>query len=248
MAWGSDVYAADRRRLWQCRYALRHSDVAMADSADLLERLIELGAERDSAYLMRWGVDLERFAPADRAAAKQELGLRDAPLVLSARGAAPVYNPEVVLEASALLRERLPEAQLLLKSPGEPAGGELPPGVHSAGSVPYERLPLYFQAADACVSIPRSDSSPRSVWEAMACGCPCVLSDLPWTRELIEDGRQALLVEPRPEPVAAALERVLGDAALAETLRAQGRRIIELHHDRDAEMNRLEGLYAGLAS
>jgi len=179
MAWGSDVYAADRRRLLQCRYALRHSDVAMADSADLLDRLIELGAQRDSAYLMRWGVDLERFAPADRAAAKRELGLPDAPLVLSPRGGAPVYNPDVVLSAFELLRERVPDAQLLLKSPGEPAGGNLPPGVHSAGGVPYERLPAYFQAADVCLSIPRSDSSPRSVWEAMACGCPCVLSDLP---------------------------------------------------------------------
>ncbi len=32
----------------------------------------------------------------------------------------------------------------------------------------------YYQAADVCVSIPSSDSSPRSVWEAMACGCPVV--------------------------------------------------------------------------
>ena len=48
--------------------------------------------------------------------------------------------------------------------------------------------------------------------------------------------------------MAAALQRVLGDATLAETLRAEGRRVVELHHDRDAEMDRLSRLYASLAS
>ena len=63
MAWGSDVYAADRRRLLQCRYALRRSDVAMADSRALLDRLVELGAAPERAQLMRWGVDLDLFSP-----------------------------------------------------------------------------------------------------------------------------------------------------------------------------------------
>ena len=248
MAWGSDVYAADRRRLLQCRYALRRSEVAMADSQDLLDRLVELGAAPERTYLMRWGVDLGAFAPApDRAAAKRELGLPEAPIVLSHRGPAPVYNPGVVLSAFERLRERVPDALLLLKNPGEPTR-ELPPGVLTVGHVPYERLPTYFQAADLCLSIPRSDSSPRSVWEAMACGCPCVLSDLPWTRELIEDGRHALLVRAEPEPTAAALERVLTDRALAETLAVEGRRLVERHHDRDVEMGRLIELYSTVAA
>jgi glycosyltransferase involved in cell wall biosynthesis len=250
MAWGSDVYAADRRRLLQCRYALRHSDVAMADSRDLLDRLVELGAEQERTYLMRWGVDLKLFSPApDRAAAKRELGLPDAPVILSPRGLGSVYNPEVVLAAFELLRERVPEAVLLVKHlrPDEPAlAGR--PGVRVVGNVPYAQLPAYFRAADVCVSIPRSDSSPRSVWEAMACGCPCVLSDLPWTGELIEDGRHALLTDPRPEPTAAALERVLTDAGLAARLSAEGRELVERHHDRDVEMARLSDLYESLAA
>jgi glycosyltransferase involved in cell wall biosynthesis len=250
-AWGSDVYAADRRRLLQCRYALRRSDVAMADSRELLDRLIELGAQPQRTYLMRWGVDLRAFSPpADRAAAKRELGLPDVPVVLSARGQSPVYNPDVVLSAFELLRARVPEALLLLKSPGDPVlrDGALRAGVQVVGNVRYEQLPAYFRAADVCISIPRSDSSPRSVWEAMACGCPCVLSDLPWTSELIEEGRHALLTRPEPQAVAASLERVLGDRDLAARLSAAGRELVERHHDRDAEMRRLADLYASLAA
>ena len=184
--------------------------------------------------------------------AKRELGLPDAPVILSARGLAPVYNPDVVLSAFELLRERVPDAVLVLKhlGPGEPAlaGRSVPPGVRVVGNVPYEQLPAYFRAADVCLSIPRSDSSPRSVWEAMACGCPCVLSDLPWTRELIEDDRHALLVSPEPEATAASLERVLTDQGLADRLRVEGRALVERHHDRNVEMNRLSDLYATVAA
>jgi glycosyltransferase involved in cell wall biosynthesis len=252
MAWGSDVYAVDRRRLLQCRYALRRADVAMADSRELLDRLIELGADPDRTFLMRWGVDLDAFSPAaDRAEVKRSLGLGEGPVVLSPRALAPVYNPEVVIAAFERVRERIPDAQLVLKhpSPEKPAlGRELPPGVRLVGSVRYKRLPDWFRAADACVSIPSSDSSPRSVWEAMACGCPCVISDLAWTRELIQDARHALLVLPTPEATAAALERVLTEGALSARLAAEGRALVEAHHDRDVQMGRLSDLYAQVAS
>ena len=38
--------------------------------------------------------------------------------------------------------------------------------IHTIGYVTYERMADYYRAADVCVSIPSSDSSPRSVWEA----------------------------------------------------------------------------------
>jgi glycosyltransferase involved in cell wall biosynthesis len=82
----------------------------------------------------------------------------------------------------------------------------------------------------------------------MACGCPCVLSDLPWTRELIEDHRHALLVSPEPEATAASLELVLTDQGLADRLRVEGRALVERHHDRNVEMNRLSDLYATVAA
>src|SRR3954454_13353544 len=94
---------------------------------------------------------------------------------------------------------------------------------HIVGHVPYERMVDWYQAADVCVSVASSDSSPRSVWEAMASGTPCVVSDLPWVYELIEPERDALVVPIAPQPLAAALRRVLEDGALAGTLAERGR-------------------------
>ena len=103
-----------------------------------------------------------------------------------------------------------------------------------------------FRAAEVTVSIPRSDSSPRSVWEAMAAGSATVLSDLPWAHELIEDGRHALLVTPAEEAVAAAIERLLADPDLRASLTAEARALVERRRDRNVELGRVEACYQGL--
>jgi glycosyltransferase involved in cell wall biosynthesis len=127
--------------------------------------------------------------------------------------------------------------------------GELPfaERVHVVGHVPYERMASYYGAADACVSIASSDSSPRSVFEAMACGTPCVISDLPWVHEQIADGREALVVPIGVAAVADALRRLLSDAALAGGIASHGRALVEREHDRAVLMDRLAKTYERLA-
>jgi glycosyltransferase involved in cell wall biosynthesis len=252
MAWGSDVYHATALQRRQIRYVLRRADIVMTDSADLLQRLLALGAEPERAYLLNWGVDLAAFSPAqDRAAVRAELGLGAGPLVLSPRALTPLYNPTVIVDAFERAAGSVPGLQLALKhiATGAPdLGRPLPAAARVVGHVPYERLPDWYRAAEVCVSIPDSDSSPRSVWEAMACGCACVLSDLPWVRELIEDGRHALVVEPTADAVSAAIMRLLTEPGLAARVGAQARALVEAHRDQRVEMDRLSELYGRVAA
>ena len=252
MAWGSDVYGATPAQDRRSRFALRRAVVAMSDSEDLVARMVGLGADPAATFLLNWGVDLESFAPAaDRAAVRRSLGLGDGPVVLSPRALQPLYNPGVIVDAFADAAGGVDGAQLLLKhiGTGEPdVGRELPKGARVVGHVPYQRLADYYRAADVCVSIPDSDSSPRSVWEAMACGCACVISDLPWARELIVDGEHALLVAPEREAVAAALRRLLTEPGLATGIGSRARALVERHRDERAEMDRLARLYESLVA
>jgi len=252
MAWGSDVLRAGRLRTFASRIALRRSRIAMADSQALLDRLVELGARRDATVLVNWGVDLDAFAPVNgaRPALRERLGLAPGPVILSPRSLTPVYNPGTILAAFALVAEAVPEAQLVLKHMGSgppPLASLAPTGrIHLVGHVPYERMAWYYQAADVCVSIPSSDSSPRSVWEAMACGCPVVISDLQWVHELITPERDAIAVPIDAAAVAGAIRRVLGDRDLATRLSHHGRLLAETHRDRRAEMDRLADVYRRL--
>jgi glycosyltransferase involved in cell wall biosynthesis len=67
-----------------------------------------------------------------------------------------------------------------------------------------------------------------SVFEAMACGAPAVVSRGCGASEVLTDGENALLVEPaRPEAISDAISRLMDDAALYAKLSRVGRRYVE---------------------
>jgi glycosyltransferase involved in cell wall biosynthesis len=251
-AWGSDVYQAGRAMAMANRVAVRRAQMVMADSQDLLDRCVELGAKAGRTALIQWGVDLVAFSPAaDRAEVKAKLGLGPGPVILSPRSIMPVYNIPTIVEAFERVGAEFEDAQLVLKHMGA-ASVELPAIPHPdrvqvIGKVPYEVMADYYRAADVCVSITSSDSSPRSVWEAMACGAPCVLSDLPWVRELIEPGRDALTVPVSAPAVVDAIVRVISDPELATELSRNGRALVDTHLNQAREMDRLVEVYRSLA-
>jgi glycosyltransferase involved in cell wall biosynthesis len=81
----------------------------------------------------------------------------------------------------------------------------------------------------------------------MASGSATVLSDLPWVHELILDGRDAIVVESRVEPVAAAITRLLRDDQERQRMAASARELVEQHRNREVELARLEAWYRELA-
>ena len=252
-AWGSDVYLASRRRRRGYRWLVRRADAMLADSSDLLDALRRLGAPPERTQVFHWGVDRSVFSPQSRPREelRRSLGLGPGPVVLSPRGLTAIYNPELVVAAFEWLAEECEDLQLVLKhnSRDEPSLPPLrfPERVRVVGPQPREQLADWFRATSVCVSLPRSDSSPRSVWEAMACGCPCVLSDLPWAREELVPGEHALLVPAEAEAAAAAIGRLLDDRELAGKIAAAAHAHVEAHHDRDKEMSRTIELYRKLA-
>lgn len=252
-AWGSDVHLASRRQRWEYRWLLRRADAVLADSHHLLAELQRLGAPAARSSIFSWGVDLEAFSPPSRPREelRRELGVRDGPLVLSVRGFKAIYNPEVVIAAFEQLAERRADLQLVLKhnSDEEPRVPvfRYPDRVRVVGPQPREVLADWYRAASVCLSLASTDSSPRSVWEAMACACPCVLSDLPWAREELQAGHHALVAPIAAGPVAGAVARVLEEPGLARELGSRGRAHVEAHHDREREMEKVIRLYRKLA-
>jgi glycosyltransferase involved in cell wall biosynthesis len=247
-AWGSDVYRAGWLERRRSRLAIERADALVADSQALARAAVQL-AQPKRLEVIGWGVDPGLFHPGDRAEARARLELPDVPIVLGPRGLEPHYNPQVLINAF----ERLQDdgALLVLKHPGT----AVPPDIQAAtgerirlvGHVSEDELADWYRAADVVVSIPGSDSAPRTVWEAMASGTPVVVSDLPWTREHLKDGGNALLVPSEPEPVAAAIASVLGSPTRAESLARAGRETVEANMNREREMDRLDALYREVA-
>jgi len=257
-AWGSDVFGVHGIGRNRSKRALQGSNLVLADSVPLARATRDL-AERDiSVEVVRWGLDLQSFAPGDSMEARARLGIAHrGPLIASVRGFNPVYNPELLLEAFAAVRSRV-HAHLLFKFPLESASKEaervkaainqlgISEAVTMLGNLPFERLPDVYRAADVIVSIASTDSSPRSVWEALACGRPVVVSDLPWARDELAPDREAVITRLDRDSIAAAIERVLEDRALARRLSEGGRALAVSTLDQKASIARIDALYHSL--
>jgi glycosyltransferase involved in cell wall biosynthesis len=97
--------------------------------------------------------------------------------------------------------------------------------VEFTGFVPPAEVRTHLKRADVLVlpnpahTISARYTSPLKLFEYMAAGRPIVASDLPALGEIIQDGRNGLLVEAgNPGALALAIRRLLDDRALAERL------------------------------
>jgi glycosyltransferase involved in cell wall biosynthesis len=177
-------------------------------------------------------------------------------VILSFRGTPPgteLYNLDVVLDAFRLVRRRLPNAALVLVHGGAPLTEEAQARldelagsgvVHISEHVPHAEMVDHMRAATIGVSVPISDGSPRSVWEALATGLPLVLSNLPQVEERAGRSGAAVFVEPRAETIAAALVDVLEDPERLEQMASRARVWAESNVDERRERARLSEIYA----
>jgi glycosyltransferase involved in cell wall biosynthesis len=86
----------------------------------------------------------------------------------------------------------------------------------SVGVVGYrEDLWSWMKAASAFVSLSRFEGCPNTVLEAMACGCPLVVSDIPAHRELLDESCALLVNAAEPDAIAAALKSAITDCDTA---------------------------------
>ncbi|MGH8577912.1 MAG: glycosyltransferase family 4 protein [Gammaproteobacteria bacterium] len=252
--------SALQRRLtsWACRSA----DRVIVTGKHMIEASTGLGIRRERLTVLPRGVDLEHYRPGlDTAELRERLGLGDAtPVILSPRYQVDerLYNLDTVIDAFVAVRERLPRAVCVQlydpvreegRSRLEKAAAErgLGAGYRLVPTVDNTMMPLFYNIADAVVSVPSSDGFPVTVLEASACGAPLVVSSLPYCKEWFVDGENGLLVPVRDAKALAEAVLAAGtDPDLRQRLGAAGRRLVEEHADYRRCMDGLEAIYRDL--
>jgi phosphatidylinositol alpha-1,6-mannosyltransferase len=212
------------------------------------EMLLRAGAAPagERMRVLRSGADLARFHPdRDPSPARARVGLPAGPLVLTAARLVPEKNVSAGLRAFALAASRRPGAAYAVAGAGreEPAlralAAELgiAERVRFLGAVPHEEMPGLHAAADVFFLPSRrtaawEENFPNAALEAMAAGRPVVAGDVGGLPEIVAHGETGFLADPDdPAALAAALERLLGDPALARRMGAAGRARAEREFD-----------------
>jgi glycosyltransferase involved in cell wall biosynthesis len=188
--WGSDVLASPMKpsaATW-ARRTLSGAALVTGVSMDLLRAAVELGAKPNLTRVVQFGVDPERFTPGPAPAdLRQRLDLEGRRVVLSPRGMSDLYRHEVAVQALAELPEDV--VLVLIKWQSDPAyvavlerviaDLELGHRVRFVPAIPHDQMADTYRLADVVVSLPRTDAFPVTALEAMACGIPIVMGDVP---------------------------------------------------------------------
>jgi glycosyltransferase involved in cell wall biosynthesis len=188
---------------WVTRMTLRRSTVLVGDCQAVRDCARSYDLPDKRIFTFPWGIDLDRFAPAATSSLpphllRDRLGWQDAFVVLSLRSWEPVYGIDVLLRGFARAAEQAPELRLLMMGGGSQAGlvhqmirqHDLADRVYLGGQMSQSDLPQIYQAADLYISASHSDGSSVSLMEALGCGLPVLLSDIPSNREWVSSGDQ----------------------------------------------------------
>lgn len=160
------------------------------------------------------------------------------PAFLSNRNLEPLYNVGCTLRAFALIKERFPQATLVVAGDGKERARltalaeELGlKNLSFAGRVPPDRMQELYDAADIYLNSPDIDNMPGSIIEAYASGLPVVTTNAGGIPYILTDEETGLMVQ-RDDHVAMARAaiRLLEDQALAS-------KIIEAAHRECSKYN-----------
>jgi glycosyltransferase involved in cell wall biosynthesis len=100
--------------------------------------------------------------------------------------------------------------------------------VHFRGHVSRAELFEAYRTATVAVFPSYTEAFAIAPLEAMACGCPTIFSRRGSGPELLESGREGLLVDPdEPQSIAQAVQQVLGNRPFAYGLGEAGRRRVQ---------------------
>ncbi len=200
------------------RWTLRRAAGVIAVSAALKDVMVKLGVPAEKIRVIGNGVDVGRFQPLDRRAARRQLKLpEDGPVIVSVGALIPNKGHQFLIRALAQLAPRYPGLRAYLLGEGSyraklealVSEAGMQERVFLVGSRPYEELHRWFSAADVSCLVSAREGWPNVLLESLACGTPVVATRVGGIPEVIVSPELGVLVEQDVPSIAAGLELAL---------------------------------------
>jgi glycosyltransferase involved in cell wall biosynthesis len=263
---GHDINELDRHPMrWrQVQWALSRATRVFGVCRALIDGAIAAGASPEKCTVLSNGVDPALFHSMERGLARSALGLPlEGRIVLSVGHMVERKGFHLLVDALARLRRdpRFHDVTMVFVGAAGEEGDFTPEvkarvaahGLESyvrfEGAVRNDALFRHYAAADVFALASDKEGWPNVLFEALACGTPCVATRVWGTPECLNSEAYGLLVDQRtPEAIAQSLERALMREwdrdllvryARANTWTDVGRRFY-------AELQRAVGQYSGV--
>jgi glycosyltransferase involved in cell wall biosynthesis len=188
------------------RWALRRAALVVTHSQALQRRVVALGVAESRTAVIPNGVDVEQFRPLDRDTSRACLGIPSPTrLLLTVARLHRSKGLVMLVDALRQLADANPELRLVILGDPDP-DADATPGIRAAivrsrlqGRVTLvsgrsrNELVWWYNAADLVYVATAGDGSAHALFEAMACGAPCIVTDAAGQHDEITDERCGLL-------------------------------------------------------
>lgn len=200
------------------RWTLRNAAGVIAVSADLKNKMTELGVPDGKTQVISNGVDVERFQPQRAKASRSSLGLpEEGPIAISVGSLIESKGHHLVIAAVAELVQSLPKLRLYVIGEGVFRSKleelvrekQLQGRVFLLGNRPNEELSLWFSAANISCLMSSREGWPNVISESLACGTAVLATRTGGIPEIITSPDFGILAEREVDSIVAGLERAL---------------------------------------
>jgi len=260
MSWGFDLMDdVHKGRIWEfaTHYTLKRSTFFTSDANVTRDKAIAYGMDSNKTIVFPWGVDLEYFHPKKEERGKKKVSStkRQSFTLFCNRSWEPRYGVDVLARAFVKVAQQKEDVSLLLLNGGSQGhvlrsilqnGGVLD-RVSFGGQISQTDLPRWYHMADLYISPSHVDGSSVSLMEALACGIPCLVSDIPANKEwIVEDENGWLFRDGDVDDLAAKILAAMNQGEKLPGIGAAGRRSAENRADWKKNAEALMNVYRSL--
>ena len=251
---GSDVIIHAQKNIiyrYMAKKAFLASDIITNDSIVLQNKGYLLGGRKKENYIIKNGVDINIFYP-KKNKLKNKFGLNQKDLLLfSARALEPIYNIDAIIYAIKLLQDKNIKFKCMfayafgneylhkLKNISKNLNVE--DKIIWLGYKKNNEMAALYNASDIVISIPKSDSSPQSVYEAMFCKKPVIVSDLEWAKKYFQKEKNIFKIKKiEPKEICNSILNIVSDTSKSQSITQNAYEIVNKHYNYRTNMSNFE--------
>lgn len=245
--------------LIKTRYCLHHAAKVICVSDQLEEHLnTNWNVDKNKTVALPCAADIDIFGKSFNAKEiRKRIGLDQEPLIVWVGGFFPWHNIEFLIECFSEVKEYVRNSKLLLVGDGKTKEAVeakihqcgLEDSVIITGLVDHRTIPEFLSIADVAVSpftpiFPGHGGAPLKIFEYMAASKAIVATRISQLDNIIEDGKNGILVNPNDnQGFAKAIISLLNDQEKRSMLGMNARRKVSEEYSWEAYAGHLEGIY-----
>jgi len=229
-------------------YAFKNADLIHAWGDVMAQHMKQSNVDMSKVLLLPKGINLEFF---------QFNAASDTTMIhaVVTRSLQPEYNHDVILKAFGILKQKSIPFKLTVIGDGIELKNlrflakklKIERDVRFTGKVNNFDIPKFLQQSTFYISMPITEGVSASLFEAMACGCFPIVSDLPGNKSWIKEKVNGLLVASENHTkLAEELEWAFNNSDVTNNAIIQNRKLVEDNANYKTNMKKIADTYNDL--